>query len=686
MHFKYTPLTSGETVVPTKAAGAGKGNGFKPLRDDIAQEVVDAGGNLGLLTGNPSGVVVVDLDPRNFTDGDDLNAVIDRLELVSTRTVETPRGGIHYYYTAPDDILSMTSRPNAFGPGVDFKGDRGYVCAAGTVREGVGRYVTTWDVEPAPMPEHLVRVLRDKLLASRAKKADRYEARANAPEKVTDPPACCRKVAGEAAFEVYAAMDELRNLPEGGRNDEDWGWDDGFWRYAAKLVEIAEWPWTRYSVERAHQAFLDHAPDSADFDADHKWLNGYENAGTFYEGEQHRLTDHVVLLGTDGSVVDPKDLAPEAVVAADGPGAPGATQYPLLDLQALLDPERPPREWFLEDVVPRGDAVAIIAPGGVGKSLLALALAVSAVRGDSEFAGKKISQPNKILYVDMENSEDDWAERLHDLGVTQENVQELSGRFLPLSLPMLRGLDTPIGASQLVSILDAYGIAAGDVLVLDSMQRVTEGPENDNDTIRNLYNFTSSELKRRGITVIRTDNTGWEESRVRGSSGKRDDVGYSWLLEPQGESAFALTNSKRRSSGNSGDQIRFTREMIDGVLRFLPMLEAPVDFDDMQQMLDFKAAAVSVLRDYYLGALKEGTDPKMRAAALFSAARKIVPVQRQKGYAWIGELVETREVEVTGGDAKFDSDGNETGTTPKFYTWQSVPDDVVSKDDGQEAY
>jgi hypothetical protein len=69
--------------------------------------------------------------------------------------------------------------------------------------------------------------------------------------------------------------------------------------------------------------------------------------------------------------------------------------------------------------------------------------------------------------------------------------------------------------------------------VLDSFQRVTSGPENDSDTIRAYYLHTGIRLKRRGITVIRTDNTGKDiNAGARGSSGKRDDLDVELILTP----------------------------------------------------------------------------------------------------------------------------------------------------------
>lgn len=213
---------------------------------------------------------------------------------------------------------------------------------------------------------------------------------------------------------------------------------------------------------------------------------------------------------------------------------------PRLDLAALLNADRPARDWLWWRVIPEGAAVAIPAPAGTGKSLLLLALMVASTRGDRAFAGLKITN-RRILYIDMENTEDDLAERLRDLGVTVENAADLDN-FVYLHLPTLPPLDTPAGGMALLALVDAYEIRARDVVVLDSIQRLTIGKENDSDTIRAYYRHTGLELKRRGLTVIRTDNTGKDTDKgARGSSGKRDDVDVELIMERDKTNRYRFT-------------------------------------------------------------------------------------------------------------------------------------------------
>lgn len=214
-------------------------------------------------------------------------------------------------------------------------------------------------------------------------------------------------------------------------------------------------------------------------------------------------------------------------------------RYPRLDLAKLVTEERKPREWVIDGFLPAGASIAVVGKAGGGKSLLTLAAAISVAAGRIRFAGLIIPKPRSVLYVDTENTEDDIYERVTDLGITRGTDLH---RLHFLHLPALPPLDRDDGGRELAAIIRAYDLQRGDVVVLDSTQRVTQGPENDADTWRAFYRATGQGLKRAGLSVIRTDNTGKDESRGgRGSSGKRDDVDVSWILTTEGDRGQYLT-------------------------------------------------------------------------------------------------------------------------------------------------
>ena len=127
-----------------------------------------------------------------------------------------------------------------------------------------------------------------------------------------------------------------------------------------------------------------------------------------------------------------------------------------------------------------------------------------------------------------------------------------------------------------MQILDAYGLQEGDLVILDSLQRVIEGAENDADTMRGFYRHTGAMLKRRRLTVVRTDNTGKDATRgARGSVAKRDDVDIEYQHEVKRDDLI-LKAAKARILGVS-DRKNRRHFGGDGSLAFLSVSDQVAD-------------------------------------------------------------------------------------------------------------
>ncbi len=97
--------------------------------------------NIGIATGAISGIVVVDIDPRNGA-MDTVAKLADEVRTFArTAQVLTQAGGWHLYYKHPGQRVKCEE--NALGPGIDIKGDGGYVVAPPSRGAG-GPYV--WQV------------------------------------------------------------------------------------------------------------------------------------------------------------------------------------------------------------------------------------------------------------------------------------------------------------------------------------------------------------------------------------------------------------------------------------------------------------------------------------------------------------------------------------------------------------
>jgi len=121
---------------------------------------------IGIVTGEISGILVIDCDTAEGYEA------IQRLlpDALLLPIVRTPRGGWHLYFLFPNDYKLTVGA--GIMPGVDFRGEGGYVIAPPSVNaEGK---VYTWqkglslgDVEPPSMPCALLSALNNKCTYNR---------------------------------------------------------------------------------------------------------------------------------------------------------------------------------------------------------------------------------------------------------------------------------------------------------------------------------------------------------------------------------------------------------------------------------------------------------------------------------------------------------------------------------------
>jgi Bifunctional DNA primase/polymerase, N-terminal len=126
--------------------------------------------NIGIATGEPSGILVIDLDPRNGSEETVAKLASKKQTFSATVQVRTWSGGTHLYYAWQSGIINSKSK---LGRGIDVKTTGGYVVAPPSkvrcketrktagyvwVRSPLGEYLPRlpqWAVEalkPKPQP------------------------------------------------------------------------------------------------------------------------------------------------------------------------------------------------------------------------------------------------------------------------------------------------------------------------------------------------------------------------------------------------------------------------------------------------------------------------------------------------------------------------------------------------------
>lgn len=158
--------------------------------------------NVAIITGEPSGVVVLDLDSPEAIEA------VERLNLPSTPTARTARG-LHLYFRRPAG--GLRNKVGVGGIKMDVRGDGGYVVAPGSVHESGVRY--EWVTAPGEVPfaEFPLTLQQMEPAKERAKRRLATPSSAQAMEANEGPLRYIANAAKNAAKEITEAEDGKRN-------------------------------------------------------------------------------------------------------------------------------------------------------------------------------------------------------------------------------------------------------------------------------------------------------------------------------------------------------------------------------------------------------------------------------------------------------------------------------------------
>lgn len=124
--------------------------------------------NYGIVTGKDS-CVVLDVDVKNNAGGmQSLMDIFHKEEIHSMPIVLTPSGGIHIYFQSDTAI----SNKQNFMPGLDFRGDGGYIVGPGSAIDGI-RYRPSqgfYDKELPSIPKKLIDAMNSASCKASAKR------------------------------------------------------------------------------------------------------------------------------------------------------------------------------------------------------------------------------------------------------------------------------------------------------------------------------------------------------------------------------------------------------------------------------------------------------------------------------------------------------------------------------------
>ena len=307
-------------------------------------------GNIGVSC---EGHAVFDVDVKNGRDGRD---AYDALGLGETLTVRTPSGGTHYFFKA-DGVPATRDR---IGEGIDVQGSGVYVVGAGSYRNDEKYKGLSYSVVVAAPVAVLPEPLRVRL-----------------GTLTTREDTVSSVVSADSAPAITMSLQFLREVPPavaglgGDRHTYDVARQLKRFGVSASVAlglmldafnPRCSPPWTVPELRlKVSSAFASDEPLGVD----------------------NPLTDFGTVTGG----------------AATGEAIFATPRLQVSDIK--------PRPWIVRDALLAGSVTALIGPGGVGKSLWQLYLAICTATGDGAPLGLDVPAPRNVLVI---NNEDDLPE------------------------------------------------------------------------------------------------------------------------------------------------------------------------------------------------------------------------------------------------------------------------------------
>lgn len=115
--------------------------------------------NIGIPTGERSGILALDVDPDNGGNESLDDLLSEHGELPETTTTRTGRGGMHYLFTYPAGS-EIRNSAGALGAGLDVRGEGGYIVAPPSRTEGAYEWLERH--APTDAPDWLLELLRSE--------------------------------------------------------------------------------------------------------------------------------------------------------------------------------------------------------------------------------------------------------------------------------------------------------------------------------------------------------------------------------------------------------------------------------------------------------------------------------------------------------------------------------------------
>lgn len=496
--------------------------------------------NVGIRTGSVSGIFVIDVDPGR--DGyASLDTLLSRGEVAPTRIHKTGSGGIHLIYRLPEGLVVPNSA-SRLGPGIDIRGRNGYVVAPPS-SSLKGPYAVVEDSgEVMDAPAGLI-ALVEKLAREKAAGVEVDAVLADPTFDIALIPPDILSILGEVEVADRSAVFH---------NFVGQAMRAGF---TQAQVATAVTPWCQVTGK-----YYEHGRDRV--------AQGVAMSWAAIESERSRLE------------LDMPDWFHEAMAQRrKQAGTPSPSHAPDVDAflrvregrslaqidWAELWKAKFAPDWLVPNLFEVGRNYSVYGGPGTGKSLLMFDFCCQLASGRMLGPDGNPMPPMPIAYFDRENTPADLYLRATSMLYDSADLDNLHYFLYPNV-----ALNVRAGAADFVRHVVDCGAR---LVVIDTLSRFIEGvKENEAEWVTDFFNYAVVPLKERGITFVRLDHTGKDQSGgARGTSAKLGDVDGAWLLSLDEKSQIIDLQREKTRSGIGPDHVQFwrTREPTSHIVRWV---------------------------------------------------------------------------------------------------------------------
>jgi hypothetical protein len=514
--------------------------GFKAATRDAAaiaaMFAAPAAALIGVPTGRASGFLVIDIDVRDGATG---RAWLDtnRHRLPATRTHQTRSGGFHLLFALPSGDLEIRNSASRIAPGVDVRGEGGYIIAPPSAG-----YSVADDAPIVPMPDWLIAacIARPEPPQPAPRAPVRHDANGGTPYGLAALDDECAAILaapfGQQETTLNAAALKIGALVAGG--ELVGAYARGALLSAARGMrnESAREPWTIPEIEAKVARGMQ--------DGERK----PRSAPPMQPRPSHTA------FGLGGQVAQPvAPAAPEKPQAAVAPAT-----FPTLSIADVMN--LPPPVWRVKDLLVEGGLAFIYGASGTFKSFVAIDVALSVAYG-IEWHGNPTSRTG-VLYVAAEGARG-MGKRIAAWQAHHGKTGEPAPlRMLVVPVSMMDPEQVKVLIATTKAAAETEGMPIG-MIILDTVARLmTGGDESDTKDAGIFVHHCATLQSELGCDVIGVHHMGKDKDKEeRGSTAFRGGADTMIRVDRDGHNLTLKVNKQK--DDDEGEPIPLSTTAID---------------------------------------------------------------------------------------------------------------------------